>query len=288
MSQPELALPFTLQQMQRDFADAIQEFLHSLVHSSLFDGDPYLLFGEAFARKAHEQGGGPIEPQWLEGVSHFNLLTDLYRYAFHGEGFEGVQEQLEGPLESFDHLLRLKPERPVMRTLNQAVARCMLDAGEDLTLEQIAYLGLLQLKSVRNAATKGFQDPLKTRLVNGQSMVKAKDAREWLRRRRGFVPTANPELLPVPLPATGFTSGADVAAFMERRLASLRINEQDLAVRGEALGLGPRSLDDIRRGCLDAPLDELATVAELLALDPQQFIAAIASAVVANRKSGQP
>lgn len=69
----------------------------------------------------------------------------------------------------------------------------MFLSGEDnsgyLTLKEIALLGQMSERAVRNAAQPTAADQLKTRKEQNQTVVDAHEALRWLKGRRGFVAT---------------------------------------------------------------------------------------------------
>lgn len=58
-----------------------------------------------------------------------------------------------------------------------------------LTLKEIALLGQMSERAVRNAAQPTAADQLKTRKEKNQTVVDAQEALRWLKGRRGFVAT---------------------------------------------------------------------------------------------------
>ena len=69
----------------------------------------------------------------------------------------------------------------------------MFLSGEDnigyLTLKEIAQLGQMSERAVRNAAQPTAADRLYTRKEKNQTVVDADEALRWLKGRRGFVAT---------------------------------------------------------------------------------------------------
>ena len=60
---------------------------------------------------------------------------------------------------------------------------------EYLTLKEIALLGQMSERAVRNAAQPTAADRLYTRKEQNQTVVDSKEALRWLEGRRGFVVT---------------------------------------------------------------------------------------------------
>lgn len=58
-----------------------------------------------------------------------------------------------------------------------------------LTLKEIALLGQMSERAVRNAAQPTAADQLKTRKEQSQTVVDAHEALRWLKGRRGFIAT---------------------------------------------------------------------------------------------------
>ena len=69
----------------------------------------------------------------------------------------------------------------------------MFLSGEDncgyLTLKEIAVLGQMSERAVRNAAQPAAADRLQTRKEQSQTVVDSEEALRWLKGRRGFIAT---------------------------------------------------------------------------------------------------
>lgn len=132
-------------------------------------------------------------------------------------------------------------------------ARVALDGGERyfgfdrntpdsaLTIREIALLAGMEESSVRNAAVKGKAGALKTFQEDGSTLVAREDALEWLKGRKGFVPTTfRDELGEIDLVSHSFATLNEVDEFMDARLKTLGFTPERLAKR---MKVSPKSMN---------------------------------------------
>jgi hypothetical protein len=103
----------------------------------------------------------------------------------------GVPTRLEHIL--FHALVRARLDLDTHPKFDEVDALPIILSGEDntgyLTLKEIALLGQMSERAVRNAAQPTAADRLYTRKEKNQTVVDSEEALRWLKGRRGFVVT---------------------------------------------------------------------------------------------------
>ncbi|MGE1083692.1 hypothetical protein ACQJ0O_15865 [Pseudomonas shirazensis] len=93
----------------------------------------------------------------------------------------------------FHALIRARLDLDTYPAFQNDEALPMFLSGEDnsgyLTLKEIAVLGQMTERAVRNAAQPTAADQLKTRKEQNQTVVDSDEALRWLKGRRGFIAT---------------------------------------------------------------------------------------------------
>lgn len=101
----------------------------------------------------------------------------------------GVPSKVEHIL--FHALIRARLDQATLPAFDEDALPSFLrddDTGY-LTLKEIALLGQMTERAVRNAAQPTAADQLKTRKEKNQTVVDAAEALRWLKGRRGFIAT---------------------------------------------------------------------------------------------------
>lgn len=163
----------------------------------------------------HPENGATFEDTWL-----WRTVYKMYDYAFYGlphrELGAGPVDGCEADAELFMTMIDTKwaecylaedsvtiPKK-VVRTINTAVARHVLDGGERyidhdagdgngpptdmLTIHEVALLADMDERSVRNACNPKLPGALKTKQYGKRTLVHPEDAKAWLIGRKGYVP----------------------------------------------------------------------------------------------------
>lgn len=93
----------------------------------------------------------------------------------------------------FHALIRVRLDLDTHPAFQDDEALPMFLSGEDqsgyLTLKEIAVLGQMTERAVRNAAQPTAADQLQTRKEQNQTVVDSNEALRWLKGRRGFIAT---------------------------------------------------------------------------------------------------
>lgn len=123
-------------------------------------------------------------------------------------------------------------------------ARVALDGGEryfhfgrptsftGLSIREVALLAGMEESSVRNASVKGKAGALKTFQDDGNTLVTCEDALEWLKGRKGFVPTSYRDKLgEIDLTVHSFASLHEIDDYMDARLKALGLKPENVARR---------------------------------------------------------
>ncbi|WP_151445820.1 hypothetical protein [Lacisediminimonas profundi] len=142
-----------------------------------------------------------------------------------------------------------------------------------IKLHDIALLAGMDEKSVRNAANPKVKNHLKTFNHGNGTYARVEDAREWLASRRGFKPTVEVDkTLDRDLPQIGFSSGDDLAHYLEGRLASKNLSPDTAGTK--IPWVTTAKIVDLKMGKFEFNKDELAALAALLELDSKAFVLA--------------
>jgi len=156
-------------------------------------------------------------PIWtsLDGMFDYGVQGIIVNELMPGGMLEGFYAKTATFLQSFDtapmrlYLATQNISLPILalRTTQMAIARMVLDGGERhvdyaseehgwgngnygyLTLSEVALLANMEERSVRNAANPKLADPLVTCQIGRRSLVEPEEARRWLAKRKGFIPT---------------------------------------------------------------------------------------------------
>jgi hypothetical protein len=131
--------------------------------------------------------------QRLKSSRPWATLMALFDYATQGvtQGDEEMSIVLDAA--SILSLIRTEmqwPSEEWMEVLNMGDARYALDEGENLTIDRVALLADVDVRTVRNALSAG--DLLPVEAEDGtvdKGSIDNGSARRWLRGRRGFKPT---------------------------------------------------------------------------------------------------
>lgn len=180
-----------------------------------------MLYG-ATGRALSEQATVESSPLWV-------AVNDMYDYGIDGiptpdlfpgghiGDHHGVAERFLEAMDTPTARIFLAehdvvPPRLALVTVRCAIARMVLDGGwrhtdyaagtfgmlngdwQRLTISEMALLADMDERSVRNAANPKLPDALKTEQVGQRSLVSPEEARRWLGRRKGFVPTKPAEV----------------------------------------------------------------------------------------------
>ena len=224
-----------------------------------------------------------LEPDQID-ISKFAItavMNDLYEYGINGRWdvnndwidlVTDTEAFLLG-LPSFGLLEESGVDRSAWATgldvclhvLRSATARWMLDEGEGmpafvpssegglrvgfLTLGHIALLANMDEKSVRNAANPKSKDPLKTFSHGSRTYVNTDDAKDWLSRRRGFLPTQYiDKLAERDLAQVGFRSAFDFGSYVRTRREKLGKSHAEIVATVADSALTASSLESLERG----------------------------------------
>ena len=206
----------------------------------------------------------------LPGPTQLECHEDLracYDYGVRGLRQGDVEEALLS-VEAVLDLFRVPAGDLCRRIVVAARARRTLDEPEDplapglLTLDEVAELANMDLRSVRNATLATTRDRLAIERHGNRIRVRTVVAREWLRRRRIFLSTrdANGHS---GLPPGGFPSPGALFGYLLDRQFETPL-DADLFMRLSGTG-GSVCIDD------------LAAAARTWGLDPREFAAAAAA-----------
>jgi hypothetical protein len=249
-----------------------------------------------------------LEPEQID-ISKFaitSVMDDLYEYGINGRwdvnndwvDLATDTEMFLLGLPSFGLLEESGVDRSGWRpgldvclhVLRSAVARWMLDEEEGmpdfipsdgglqvgfLTLGHVALLANMDEKSVRNAANPKTKDPLKTFSHGSRTYVNTDDAKDWLSRRRGFIPTQYIDRLAErDLAQVGFRSATDIGTYLRTRREKLGKSHADVVATLTDVTLTASSLEALEHGEFVFNLSALSQLGDALGLNKKDFVTA--------------
>ena len=209
-------------------------------------------------------------------------LSSLFEYAVDGALPEGASSN--GP--NVRGMVKLfgvdQPKRVLQLTgadksedwqhiIAMADGRYALDAGDELTVEQLALLAKVDERTVRNAISAGS---LLADKLQGETRVMNTSARNWLSSRRGFKATRSASTKTEDLNAVN--APTEFAAFMLARRTMLGIDGDP---RNGPPGMHPsvnsKTISEIEDGVFKLPIDVAFPLADYYQLDRREFLACV-------------
>lgn len=267
--------PFSEAEMRAELAQVIIEFVHDL-RDVLTPEAPWRLIGVA-------DRPAPTDLP-LDDLPITRHMSTLYDYAFRGISADtgDINDALDPATRFVNERCKAEPERLVC-VIDTACARWLLDTEEDhLTIYQVSLLANMDEKSVRNAANPRSKDPLRTTSDGTRTFVRISDARDWLSRRRGFVPTREGTTKELDsLPPQGFASTHAVGVFVKNRRERMRLTPSQLGGKGRQARIPQELVKRVESGDCDIGIKNIVAIGRALRLDPKAFATAVAKATIA-------
>lgn len=201
----------------------------------------------------------------------WSILSRLYDYAVQGFRPEDVEPE-EIVIAGNEVLTMLEHENAFIPDAWKAVvqlgdARFSLDDGGNLTLDNVALLAGVDVRTVRNAVSSGHLESPSRGWVSGVS------ARKWLAGRRAFIPTK--VVSDKPLDLSGVQDAGAFASVLKSRRDALAIS-----LPNDDGADAPGSLDDgvvtaLESGTFHFPLDIVDDLAKYYQLNGTEFLRAV-------------
>lgn len=261
----------TYEQFENDLKRAMFNFADML--NTVFDaGAAECLLG----MDSTEQGAADIDLGKLGAGCEARTLYEYSLNARIASNATNYIDMLTGP----EQLLLMLESQPVLLpqsveyVIRTSVARWKIDDDDEnypLTLQEIALLANMDIRSVRNAAS-AKSDPLKTYNESGRTFIAKDDAIAWLKSRRGFKPTVvfNPGSDDIDVPT--FLSQKTVGDFVKKRRKEMKLGPKELCGRTEEQNsLDEETLNQVESGKLSFSPSTWLTLANALGVNGEAF-----------------
>jgi len=201
-------------------------------------------------------------------------LSGLYDYAIDGEGPSNfIPEKLDDSKEILSHLDTEwdSVSESWADILSMAHARYELDFGRDTSINGIALLANVDVRTVRNAISAGELVACKR-----ESVVYAtnKSARYWLHGRRGFRPTRHTFAINDGWieNVTEVWTYSDFGSYLANQRENLGVDADDKRLKGLHPSLNAIAINEIEQGIFKLPLDAVIPLADFYQFDRHDFL----------------
>jgi hypothetical protein len=222
------------------------------------------LAGQVFGRAVDSEG---FTTHALRESAAWNTLMSLFDYATEGvtDGMEEMSIVLDAA--SILSLIRTESHFPSAQwedILSMGDARYALDSGSPLTLDRIALLANVDIRTVRNAVSAGD-------LSVDKGSVDNSEARRWLHGRKGFKPTVFTNSAENLALETVHTA-ADLGAILKKQRE--RIGLADIEHKVELVHplADSATLKELEAGVFQLPLNAVFCIADVYQLSRRSLL----------------
>ncbi len=203
----------------------------------------------------------------------WHSLSRLYDYAVDGIIESGTDPD-EFVLAGAEVLEYLTDEQYVLLedwglVVTLGDARFALDEGDGLTVDKLAVLAGVDVRTVRNALSAG---QLTAEKVGGDLFIENNSARTWLSGRRGFVPTRKKGAGAADLRSVA--TPTELGAFLTRRKVSLHADPASAATV-LPFGIDTKTVAAVEGGSFPASLDAVFPLADYYQVDRYDLLDAV-------------
>jgi hypothetical protein len=267
MSPVSKEAPITKEALFENFYHVAAEAIKLFEHVFETHGVAEQIFGYARPLTHEHQGADRLRFSygWKE-------LEELYEYAVNGiDGGEHPTDIVIGGGEVLS-LVRTENFSPCQEwndVLMRGDSRVALDEGTHLSIEAVAALAIVDVRTVRNAISSG---ELVVRKTEWGQHVENASAHRWLSGRRGFKPTVvtsgSTDLSVVKSPAV---FGATLRARREEVAPDASASE----ACAKALNRPETVFQEVERGIFNLPLDSVFHLADFYRLDRKVMLSCV-------------
>lgn len=217
----------------------------------------------------HDSDIEDIAKRNIRSSDAWQSLSRLYDYAVDGILPDSVEpeEVVTGGAEVLSYIRteNRTPSDSWERIAEQGDGRFALDSGEDPSLDKLALLAAVEIRTVRNAVSAG--ELIKD---SGSSFVNNLSARNWLCGRRGFKPTRvfterHAEI-------SGIATPVEFGSFLkeQRKRLGPDSNSDELATLHPSID--NKAIAEVESGVFKLPLDTVFPLADFYRLDRNELL----------------
>lgn len=200
----------------------------------------------------------------------WRLLSATYDYAVDGILDKGDPKKLIDSARLIlshleTHQTSISPEWADIAS--KAAGRYGLDHSSSVSIERLALLGAVDIRTVRNAISAG---ELVSEKIDSEIHVGSKSARSWLSGRRGFKPTRVLEDLVGDM--TSISTPAEFGSFLvsHRKTRGISVENKDLMELHPSLNT--KVIKEIEMGVFNLPLDTVPPLADFYQINRNEFL----------------
>lgn len=219
------------------------------------------------------QGSEEAEKAHLRESDAWRTLSELYDYAINGvepKLWDGTSSAViaAGEVLSLATSENYRPTEEWFDVVEMGDGRYALDDGMALSGRQVALLGSVDIRTVRNAVSNGDLIAYKDER-RGETVIDNGSARRWLNGRRGFKPTV--------IDSTAgdvdeITSAAEFGAFLKERRKHIGAEGSVGNTVVAHPDVTPEALLELEAGIFALPLDTVFPIADFYVLDRKKLL----------------
>jgi hypothetical protein len=220
------------------------------------------------------------EPETIEAAKHYmrggegwRWLSEAYDYAFDGVlGAERPEDLVTSVADIISHLdtFNTKPSPEWANFLARGDGRFSLDNFKTVSIETLALLASVDIRTVRNAISAG---ELTSQKMGSNVYIDNASARNWLSGRRSFRPT---QMKFVGIGRfTSISSPAEFGSFLsaQRKKLGTEIDDKKLVLFHPLID--SKAIKEIEMGMFKLPLDTVTPLSDFYQIDRKDFLVTI-------------
>jgi len=210
---------------------------------------------------------------YMRGMEGWRWLSEAYDYAFDGIlGAERPEDLVTSAAEIISHLdtHNTKPSPEWANFVARGDGRFSLDNFKTVSIETLALLASVDIRTVRNAISAGELTSQKT---GSNVYIDNASARNWLSGRRSFRPT---QMKVVGIESvTSISSPAEFGSFLsaQRKKLGTEIDDKKLVLFHPLID--SKAIKEIEMGVFKLPLDTVTPLSDFYQIDRNDFLVTI-------------
>ena len=220
------------------------------------------------------------DPETIEAAKHYmrneegwRWLSEAYDYAFDGIlGADNPEDIVTSAAEIISHLdtYNTKPSPEWANFLARVDGRFSLDNFKTVSIETLALLASVDIRTVRNAISAG---ELTSQKMGSNVYIDNASARNWLSGRRSFRPTQM-EFVGIER-FTSISSPAEFGSFLsvQRKKLGTEIDDKKLVLFHPLID--SKAIKEIEMGMFKLPLDTVTPLSDFYQIDRNDFLVTI-------------